>query len=82
LEEVANIRKSVAEEAAKIAVVEGHEQTTGNIQESLAEVAKFPGSISGSDTFVEEKAPLQSMGPFPLTCPPAVTPQPSPSNWH
>ena len=71
--------KSVAEEAVRIVAVEGHEQTTGDIQEFPEEVAKIPDSISGLDTVIEEKAPLQSMGPFPLNSPPAAAPQSSPS---
>lgn len=78
LEEVASIGKDATEEAAKIAAVEGHEQAAGDIQESLKKVEKTLGSTSGLGIAIEEKDPLQSMGPLPSSHPLAMAPQPSP----
>ena len=56
LEEVANIGKDAAEEAAKIAATE--EQAARDIQKPLEEAEKAPGSASGSGVVIEEKIPL------------------------
>lgn len=79
LEEVASIGKDAAEEAAKIAAAEGQEHTAGDIQEAPKEAEKIPGSVPGSEVVVEEKVPLQTMGPLPPFGASAAALQPSSS---
>ena len=77
LDEVANIGKHAAEEAAKIAAVEGQEHAAGGALGPLKEPEEIPGSMFGSGVVVEEKIPLQTMGPLPLLGPPVGVPPPS-----
>lgn len=79
MEEVASIGKDAAEEAAKIAAAEGQEHTAGDIQEAPKEAEKIPGSVPGSEVVVEEKVPLQTMGPLPPFGASAAALQPSSS---
>jgi hypothetical protein len=79
LEEVASIGKDAAEEATRIAALEGQNRATGAIQKHRRGAEKAQGSTSGQDTVMEEKIPLQTMGPLPSFGTSAGVPQPSSS---
>lgn len=56
-EEVANIGKDVAEEAAKIDAAKEQEHAAGGVQELWKETEKTLGSTPGSRVLIEEKPP-------------------------
>ena len=69
LDEVASIGKDAAEETAKIAATEGQEPAAGGALGFPKEPEKTLRSTSGTGVVVEEKIPLQTMGPFPHLVP-------------
>ena len=65
LEVVADIGRSAANEAVKVAATEGQHLAAGGTQGSLAVVEHSLESASVEEVVIEAKIPLQTMGPLP-----------------
>ena len=65
LEEVASIGRAAADEAAKIATVEGQGPIAKRAQDSLAVVEHPLENAPEEEVVVEGKIPLQTMDPLP-----------------
>lgn len=69
LEEVANIGKSAAEEAARIAAGEVQEEAAGETQKIQEEVEGSAAGVTSPGMVIEEKMPLQTKAPSPSVSP-------------
>nr|XP_040249731.1 uncharacterized protein LOC120967188 [Aegilops tauschii subsp. strangulata] len=67
LEVVADIGRSAADEAAKVAATEGHDLTVRGTLGSLAVVEHSQESAPVEEVVIEAKIPLQNMGPLPCS---------------
>ena len=65
LEVVADIGRSAADEAAKVAATEGQDLTAGGTQGPLAVMEHSLESAPVEEVVIEAKIPLQTMGPLP-----------------
>ena len=62
---MADIGRSAADEAVKVAAAEGQDLVAGETQGSLAVVEHSLEGASVEEVVIEAKIPLQTMGPLP-----------------